>query len=332
MASVSSVGDGLTRQFVQAAQDALGTGEARKGRWLARQALVRSVAAGDRGLEAEAALVLSHAYVLASRMRLAHRMSSRAQRLFTRNSNAAGQAEALAVHSYSACVLGLDSQALQAACDSIALRTDHSSPLAQARGLNYLGLASTWTGDGATARGALEASIWFAGQANDPATGFQPLVNLCFAEVLRTVEDDRRCHGSADFAELEALVARARAMAESGRSGGFYQPAREIGFLLLDFAGCFVASRRGRTGEADACYLACLERAARFPRTNWVQSVVWWARLERALCYGDIDTSIESLHAMGEAARAGEHAQFQALARTLAGTLRPPLNQGDSVQ
>ncbi len=332
MGSVSSVGDGLTRHYLRAAQEALCVGEARNGRRLARQALASSVGARDLALEAEAALVLSHAYVLESRLRLAHRMSSRAQQLFARSSNAVGQAEALAVRSYSASAIGLDSQALQAACDSISLRTDAPSPLAQARGLNYLGVASSWTGDFATARGALEASIWFANQANDAATAFHPLVNLCFAEVLRIVGHDRDCHAPADLSDLERQVARARAMAASGQSGAFHRATRDIGFLLLDFAGCFIASRRGRTDDADACYLACLERATRFPRTSWVHAVVWWARVERAVAYGDIETSIASLQAMGELAQAGEHAQFQALAETLAATLRPPLNQGDSVQ
>lgn len=332
MVSIGSVGDGVARQDLRAAQHALCIGEARNGRRLARRALASSVGAGDLSLQAEAALVLSHAYVLASRLRLAHRMSSRAHRLFARDCNAAGQAEALAIHSYSASALGLDSQALQSACDSISLRSDTLAPLAQARGLNYLGLASSWTGDFATARGALEASIWFANQADTAGAAFQPLVNLCFAEVLRAVEHDRHCREPADLSDLEQLVARARAMAGSGQSGAFHPAGRETGLLLLDFAGCFIASRRGRTDDADACYLACIERAARFPRSSWVHAVAWWARVERAVAYGDIETSIASLQAMGELAQAGEHARFQALAGTLAETLRAPLNQGDSVQ
>ncbi len=169
-------------------------------------------------------------------------------------------------------------------------------------------------------------------QAEDAGAAFQPLVNLCFIEVLRAVEHDRDCPEPAELSELERLVALARAMADSGRSGVFHPAGRDIGLLLLDFAGCFLASRRGRIDDADACYLACIERAARFPRTSWVHVVAWWARVERAVAYGDIETSIASLQAMGELAQAGEHARFQAVAETLAATLRAPLNQGDSVQ
>lgn len=327
---VADAGDGPARKYLLAAQEALGVGSTRKGRRMARQVLAGSESAGDRALQAEALLVLSRAYVLESRLKLAHETSARAHALFARESNAAGGAEALAIYSYSASALGLDGPALQAACDSMSLRTDAASALAQARGLNYMGVASSWTRDFSTARNALEASIWFTRQASDPAAGFQPLVNLCFAEVLQTVEHERLHQQPADLAELERLLARARAMASSGQFAGFHKGALDIGLLVLEFCSCFVSSRLGRTVDADAHYLACLERAARFPRTSWVHAVLWWARLERAVSYGDIEASIASLHAMGQAAKAGEHVQLQVLARTLEATLRPPLNQSDS--
>ena len=324
-------GEGCAQQqYLAAAKQALRIGETRKGRRMARQVLSGSAAVGDVGLQAEAALVLSHAYVLDSRFRLAHETSSRAHKLFLQASDGPGRAEALAIHSYCASALGMDGPALQAACDSMSLQTDAASALAQARGLNYMGLAASWTKDFATARSALEASIWFSRQGSDTAAAFQPLINLCFTEVLQIVERERLRQGPADLAELERLVAQARVMADSGQASGFHAGTRDIGLLMLDFASCFVASRRGRTKEADASYLACLEKASRFPRTSWVQAVLWWARVERAVCRGDIEASISSLHAMASVARAGEHAQLQALAKTLEATLRPPLNQWDS--
>jgi hypothetical protein len=328
--AAASVGNGLTRQYLASAHESLAIGQTRRGRRMARQALATSLGARDVSLAAEAALVLSHAHVLDSRLGLAHDMSSRACLLFGQASNPVGQAEALAVHSYSASALGFDSQALQSACDSMSLRTDARSSLAQYRGLNYLGLASCWSGDFGTARGALEASIWFARQADDAATSFQPLVNLCFTEVLQVVECERNGQDIADMSELVRLVALARAMAQDGQCAGFHKPTLDIGLLLLDFCSCFVASRWGRTEEADAFYLECLQRAAGFPRNSWVHAMLWWARVERSVAYGDIDTSIASLHAMGEFARAGDHAQLHALSLTLAATLRAPLNQADS--
>jgi hypothetical protein len=328
--AAASVGNGLTRQYLLSAHESLAIGETRRGRRMARQALASSVDARDVSMAGEAALVLSHAHVLDSRMSLAHEMSSRACRLFRQGSNPVGQAEALAVHSYSASALGFDSHALQAACDSMSLRTEAGSSLAHSRGLNYLGLASCWSGDFGTSRGALEASIWFARDANDAATSFQPLMNLCFTEVLQVVERERNGQASPDLSELVRLVALARAMAQNGQCAGFHKSTLDIGLLLLEFCSCFVASRWGRTEEADAFYLACLERAAPFPRNSWVHALLWWARVERSVAYGDIDTSIASLHAMGEHARAGEHAQLHALSLTLAATLRAPLNQADS--
>ena len=328
--TVVSVSNGLTRQFLLSAQDALSIGNTRKGRRMARHALARSVDFKDRSLEAEAALVLGHAYVLDSRLRLAHSMSSRAQKLFLEDSNPAGQAEALAILSYSASALGLDDEALQAAKDGMALRAETGSALGQACGLNYLGVASFWSRDFGTARGVLEASIWFAGQANDTAAGFQPLVNLCCSEILRVGEWERNGRQAPDLSDLEHLVARARAMVDKGQATALSYQTSDIGFMLLDFSSFFVATRRGRALEADAFYLRCLERALRLPRTSWLQAVLWWARVERAVGLGDIETSIASLRAMGECARAGEHAQLHALASALEATLRPPLNQWDS--
>ncbi|MFC5497403.1 hypothetical protein ACFPOE_07650 [Caenimonas terrae] len=321
---------GPTRErYLADARQALGIGETRKGRRMARQVLAASVDAADVAMQAQAALVLSQAHVLESRFRLAHETSAQARKLFQQAGHGAGVAEALAIHSYAASALGLDGPALQAACDAMSLQTD-ASALAQARGLNYMGLAATWTRDFATARKALEASIWYTRQAGDGAAAFQPLINLCFSEVLQIVERERLHQGPADLAELERRVCQARAAADSGPSVAVHPATRDIGLLLLDFAGCFIASRRGRTEDADACYLACLEKASRFPRTSWVQAVLWWARVERAVCYGDIEASVSSLHAMAAVARAGEHAQLHALAKTLEATLRPPLNQWDS--
>ncbi|MBC7468214.1 MAG: hypothetical protein H7322_02690 [Ramlibacter sp.] len=327
----SSIVNGLTRHDLLSAHAALRIGKTRRVRRLAQRALVRGARADDRSTQAEAALVLSHAYVLESRFSLARLTSARASRLFVADSNATGQAEALAILSYSASALGLDAQALQAADDGIALRHASAAPLGHACGMNYLGVASFWAGDFATARRVLEASIWFADQAGDASVGFQPLVNLCFVEVLRIVDAERKVHGgAADLSELEQLVSRARTMAATGKVGCFNPGIRDIAFVLLDFSCCFIASRWGHTEAADAFYLACLERSRRLPANSWLHAVLWWARAERAIGYGDIDKSIASLEAMAEAARCGEHAQLQALAATLESTLRPALNQWDS--
>ena len=151
--------------------------------------------------------------------------------------------------------------------------------------------------------------------------------------MLHIVERERLHQQPADLTELERLVGEARVSGEGGEgseAAAWNQSTLDIGLLLLDFASCFVACRRGRAKQADAFYLACLEKATNFPPTSWVQAVLWWARVERAVCYGDIEASVSSLHAMGEVAKAGDHAQLHAVAMTLESTLRPPLNQWDT--
>lgn len=266
-------------QYLAAAQRALCVGETRKGRRMARQVLAASVEDGDGAMQASAALVLSQAYVLESRFKLAHETSARAHQLFLRQCDGASVDEALAIHRYSASALGFD--------------------------------------------------VHHAGQES-AADAFQPSLHTCFAEALQVLERERLHSQPADLTELERLLAQARENAPDGEATASQRATLDIGALLLDFASCFVACRRGRAKEADAFYLACLERATGFAPTSWVQAVLWWARVERAVCHGDIEASTSSLHAMGEVARAVGHAQLQAVAMTLENTLRPPLNQWNS--
>lgn len=293
---------------------------------MALQALARS--ANDASVQAEASLVLGHAFALDSRFRNAHMMASRAYRLFVRDSNRHGQVEALGVICFTACVLGLNEDALKAARDGMSSTTEDTSPIPQAWGLNYSGVASLWAKDFATARAVLEASIWFANQAADAAAAFQTLINLYFCEVFRIVETeyfDRNLDGISD---LEKLVSRAREMASAGRSSGLNGAAQQIGLLLLDFLSCFVSSRGGKREDADAFYLSCLQRAYRLPQASWVQAVMLWARAERAAAYGDVDSSIAALIMMSDQAKTSEHEQFRILANRLATGLKVPLNNG----
>jgi hypothetical protein len=78
LVAVSSVGYGLTRQYLSSAQDALFVGNTLTGRRMAAQALARGIDARDTHMEAEASLVLGQACVLDSRMRSARRFGSRA--------------------------------------------------------------------------------------------------------------------------------------------------------------------------------------------------------------------------------------------------------------
>jgi hypothetical protein len=281
----------------------------------------------NTSVQAEASLVLGHAFALESRFRNAHLMASRAHRLFVRDSNDHGQVEALGLISFTACVLGLNDRAVKAGREVMSTSTDNSSPLPKAWGLNYSGVASIWAKDFGTARGVLEAAMWFAKQAGEAAAAFQPLINLCFCEALRIVEIGELTRKLGDVTDLEQLVSRARAMASAGWSSGLNDAAQEIGLLLLDFLSCFVSSRGGSREDADAFYLSCLQRAHRLPPGSWLQAVMLWARAERAAAYGDVELAMASLTMMRESAKAGEHEQFRLLAIKLANGHRVPLNQ-----
>lgn len=127
---------------------------------------------GNASVQAEASLVLCHAFALDSRFRNANIMALRAHRLFVLDSNGQGQVEALGILSFTACVLGMNDRALEAARDGTSTTTEDTLPIPQAWGLNYSGVASLWAKDFATARAVLESSIWFANQAADAPPHF----------------------------------------------------------------------------------------------------------------------------------------------------------------
>jgi hypothetical protein len=106
--SISSVGNVYTSQYLASARDSLCVGNTLHGRCMAQHALGWNTE--NTSVQAEASLVLGHAFALESRFRNAHLMASRAHRLFVRDSNDHGQVEALGLISFTACVLGLNDE------------------------------------------------------------------------------------------------------------------------------------------------------------------------------------------------------------------------------
>ncbi|HMA06618.1 MAG TPA: hypothetical protein VKP68_02075 [Ramlibacter sp.] len=318
MSVISIAKNVLTDHCLAQARHALTQGHPAKGHQLARHALMQGVKWRNRRVEAEAYLVLGQAYLLESRIRLAYKVSSRANELFRDDSNAAGQSDSLAVMSHAASMLGRSEEAVRTADDGIALCGRGASPRAYAYGYNYLGVAATWSRDFARAGEALEASVWFAEHKSDAASaGFHPWVNLCFCELLQIVESERagRC---ADLSKLRSLVLHGQAMAQKGDTA-MLRPgtSRDAGLIMLDFASCFSACRAGLLEEAYRHFAACRDRTCAMPRPGWLQALVWWSRLELARAHGNAELSIRSAHAMGIFAKRGEHAQLQALAHSL---------------
>lgn len=326
--TVAIASNGLTTHCLAQAQSALSMGHTLTSRQIAAEALERAVSARDTCIEAEACLVLAHAYILESRIRWAHKFSIRAHKLFVESCDPRAQAQALSVVSYAASAMGRDREAISAAKECVALQEgQETSPLLHAYALNYLGVASFWARDFETASDMLETSVWFAKrEAGDGGASFQPMVNSCLSEVLRIVELEHTGNGPADDSVLGERLAATSALAKKGLTSGLTQASSEIGLLLLDFVNCFLSSRLGWTEDANDSYLACLDRAVRLPRTTWLQAIVWWARLQRAEGRGDTLVAVESAQAMAAAARVGEHAQLHALAISLERALTgPPL-------
>ena len=315
---IATVKSLLTNHCLSQARHALTLGQPVRGHQLARQALMRGVKSRDRRIEAEAYLVLGQAYLLESRLRLAYKVSSRANELFRQDSNRAGQSDSLAVMSHAACMLGRSEEAVQTADDGIALCGRGASPRAYAFGYNYLGVAATWSRDFARANEALEAAVGFAKQQSVAGcASFHPWVNLCFCEALQIVESERAGR-STDPARLRSLVLRGQAMVQEGRVA-MLRPgtSTDIGLIILDFASCFSACRAGLLEDAYEHFTDCRDRTCAMPRPGWLHALVWWCRLELARAHGNVPLSIHSSHAMGIFAGRGEHAPLQALANSL---------------
>ena len=184
-------------------------------------------------------------------------------------------------------------------------------------GLNYYGVASFWMRKYGTARGVLDAACQFAVEETGTAAAtFQPLTKACFSEVLRATDSQMEGHRF-DASDLERRVTQARDLARAGVTGNLLKGSADAGMFLLEFESCFLASRTGRSAEADAHYLGCLERASKLPRSSWMWALVWWARLERAKAAGELREAAVSANAMVAMAQTSEHVPLKALADVL---------------
>lgn len=309
-----TVVEGLTNQSLVAAFASLRLGGTEAGRRVAHGVYGRGRSAGDTHLQAQAMLVLAHAYVFESRFRLACRCCTRARELFVRHGDAGGLAEASGVLAYVAATLGLQDHARQCAAEGLSLRDGAAGPLAQAFGLNYAGVAAFWARDFATASGLLDAAAWYAtNQSPGGAAAFHPLVNAAACEALRIL----LAEPEADLGRMERIVGRARAMEQRGRIATLRLGSRDIGLLLLAFEECFLACRRGDLEEAEVCYRVCSQQSARLPATSWLYAVNWWARAERAQAHGRLAEARSCAAAMAKSAELGQHVPLRTVGLAL---------------
>lgn len=282
----------------------------------AQAALAAAVASRDAHLEAGASLLLAQVLTLQSNFAWARRFGARARDLFDREGDPAGLADAMLSLSFVDSALGHENLAVRAAEDAAA----GANGMARrgAAGLNYRGVAAFWSGRHGDARGMLEAACELAlDDAGSRAAIFHPLSNAVFSEVLRCAHMRMQGH-RVDLSELALLVTKLRALVKAGFTGSLIGGSADPGLFLLEFASCFLASRTGHEARADECYLACLQRAVRLPESSWLQSLLWWARLERTLAAGEAEEAAVSAARLVAVAEGGEHAPMKGLARSLA--------------
>lgn len=319
MTSVTSARLLLDEQFLNLARDCLALGDLRTSRQLACTALQRASGSGNRDGWGLALLVLSQCDAQDSRLRRAFELSSRAARQFELASNPEGQAEALALSGYAASALHFD-VATDIAQQGALLR-QCAGELAQAKALNYLGVASLWARDFDGADSALQAAVWYADSHACGALAFQPAVNWCFSETVRLFcmpRDEAR-----DLSRLFTLLHGCMRRLVRGETATLNAGAPSVGLLaLLEFSHCFAHARAGYPEQALLHAVACESHASQLPPLNWGRALAWWARCELALARNDRRLAAVYAQQMVLVARAGEHSRMAGIGRQILQGLR----------
>jgi hypothetical protein len=303
------------RHELALAREAWSAGIWIEARHCAQKAMVGASEARDRHLEASASLLLAQVLTLESRFDWAQRFANRAHLLFRDLSEPVESCEALLSLSYAESALGRDEVALGAASNAVSYA--RHAPHLSAAGLNYVGVVSFWRREYGMARDVLDAACESApGQGKHRSASFQPLVNAAFTELLRCA--DLRMQGRrADTSGLVMLVANARELEKRGATESLSQAASYAGLFLLEFESFYLAHLTGDASRADSHYLSCLKRSSRLPESSWMQGLVRWAQLERALVSTDASQVAESAMALASSYQGSEHVHMKNLARRL---------------
>ena len=304
------------REEMSAAQAGWAAGHWRPARESAKRILAESFSRREPDLHAQACLLLAQTLTLESKFALAAQFASRSRRYFAQQQEPQGLSESMLLTSYIESALGHDREAVAAAQGVAAgVQAMRKRPAA---GLNYEAIAAIWRAEYGVAGQVLEAACQLAPQeTGGSASAFHPLVNAILAEVFRCAE--LRMQGRvADFAPAEALVAQAWGLWRGGEWAGLASVSALPAAFLLSFATCFLASRARQSARADRYYLRCLQYASCLPPSSWMQSLLWWARLERTMAAHDLQEAAVSAQRMLLTALEGEHLPMRKLARQLA--------------
>lgn len=312
---MARLGNSNVRHELALAREAWSAGNWLGARHCAQKAMVGASGSRDRHLEASASLLLAQVLTLESRFEWAQRFAARAHSLFRDLSDPVESCEALLSLSYAESALGRDEAALGAASNAVSCA--RHAPHLGAAGLNYVGIVSFWRREYGMARDVLDAACESAPvQSKHRSASFQPLVNAAFTELLRCA-DLRMQGGGADTSGLMMLVAKARELEKRDSTKSLSHAASYAGLFLLEFESFYLAHLTGNASRADSHYLACLKRSSTLPESSWMQGLVRWAQLERAVMSKHASQVAASSLALASSYQGGEHVHMKDLARRL---------------
>jgi hypothetical protein len=307
------------------AAEALAQGETSGCRELARQVYRDEVPLAGRHLRAQALLLWAKADVLESRFARALRTAGQAAKGFSSVGDATGQAAALALHSYAAASLGREETALGVANECRGVAEALGDNAVRATSLNYLGVASFWAADTGQADEALAMAAWFAQEGDVAGRGFQPLLNLCFSELLtvssRSLANRDDLGSTGDPERLKNLLRECRRLAFSERPRDEDNCTARVAGALLSHVAALTLIHCGDERAACAHLYSCEAQLLALPAHSWLQALPSWARAEQARLAGNPSVALQHAGRMRQLSALGEHVPMQAIAYRIADAL-----------
>lgn len=308
-----------TLQLLAETQCALARGNSQLARPLAYAALTRAAGAGDRKCRADAYMYLARADMLESRMSSSLQFSELAAQDYELLSRGEDVADVMSLQSYTSSSLGMGPASLDRANRSIEIREDLGSPLVQAVGFNYYGVAAFWSSDFRLSAEILEASRWFAADANDNAAQFHPLVNKCFSDVLELFWNEQLVgKGMQSLAPVSYSILECRMMMREGLIGTLNLGITTIALMLVEFCQAFLQIRQNDFEGAGQSIRASIEHTRGLDKNSWLWCLTWWIRADLARALNKHPRASMCVGRMATAAQAGEHQPMATIARVLA--------------
>lgn len=298
------------------AQAALEAGKRADAERFSSEAWAGAAILGDTHLRAQSELTLAQVDILESRFEFARNRSSRAAEVFQKAGDQTLLPLAREVQSYAHVSAGHPAEALRLAHAGLVLREKSANPRHLAQGLNYLGVAQTWSGELAPALGSLEAAVWYAQESQTPEAQLHPLLNLGLARLMAFPVVALPDPYSAEVQEFRELLTRMHRV--SGDAAHLrvtlhagVAPVANVFLQFLTASGLALAN----DCETAAAHLVnCNMWLLHLPRTSWLHALGWWAQGTWAIRRQDFPRAMRCAREMESAAKAGGHVPLQTVA------------------